>query len=397
MFVHTAGPNTALIKSSGKKEVTVIIGGRMLAIPVFQRIDRLSLELRTITVHTKSGLTVNGVIVDVTSACQVKIQGWTSPDDASAAPNTKVTAGLMGSGLHMDHSAVRLAAQHFIGKSDKQIEEAIQKTVSGHQRAIIGCLTVEELYRDRAAFCKRVLDLISSDMRNMGLAVVSYTVAEILDTNGYIDALGVTQTETVKREAVEGAAKHQAAAKSRSAEEESASHILVNQQVQLKIQSDKDCAITNAKAQELVQRQIAVQKKAHEISSAEQDKVLFVTQQNARAAETQAELEVIKQQVEKEKLIKEKEINVEADAKLYKARVDADAVRASTAAKAEHIRMIGEAEAEATRLKGLADVEVLRQRNHAWQESYVQRISFFERHTFYILFDSNFCGHSLSC
>ena len=50
-------------------------------------------------------------------------------------------------------------------------------------------------------------------MRNMGLAVVSYTAADITDENGYIDALGVTQTEAVKREAVEGAAKKQSAAK----------------------------------------------------------------------------------------------------------------------------------------------------------------------------------------
>lgn len=359
----------------------------MISIPVVQRVDMLSLALRTITVRTHNGLTVNGVNVNVTSACQVKIQGWSTADDMTSLP--KYDANGTASEHHtvsgppktklkvdVDYPAVRLAAQHFLGKSDEEIEDAIQKTISGHQRAIIGCLTVEELYRDRAAFCRRVLELIAADMRNMGLGVVSYTVAEISDANGYIDALGVTQTETVKREAMEGAALHQAAAKSRAAREDAQAHLDVNAQTQRKITSDKERALTEARAQELIQRQVAVQRKAHDISSAEQDAVLFVTQQKARAAETEAELEVVKQQVEKERLIKQKQVNVEADALLYKAKINADAVRASAAAEAERVRVLGEAEAEAIRLKGLAEVEILRERNRAWQESYVIIISF---------------------
>lgn len=354
----------------------------MISIPVVQRVDMLSLALRTITVRTHNGLTVNGVNVDVTSACQVKIQGWSTADDMTSLPSydgsgsaaqhhTISGPSKTRSKVAVDYPAVRLAAQHFLGRTDEEIEDAIQKTISGHQRAIIGCLTVEELYRDRAAFCRRVLELIAADMRNMGLVVVSYTVAEISDANGYIDALGVTQTETVKREAMEGAALHQAAAKSRAAREDAQAHLDVNSQTQRKITSDKERALTNARAQEAIERQVAVQRKAHDISSAEQDAVLFVTQQKARAAETQAELEVIKQQVEKERLVKQKQVNVEADALLYKAKINADAVRATASAEAERVRVLGEAQAEAIRLKGLAEVEILRERNRAWHESYV--------------------------
>lgn len=374
LFVHTAGPNTALVKSSGRKDVRIVIGGRMFSIPGLQRVDRLSLELRTISVHTTSGLTVNGVSIDMTSACQVKIQGWSTVDDMSVTPSSRAASTSIGSAggrIHMDQASIRLAAQHFLGKSDQEIESAIQKTIAGHQRAIIGSLTVEELYRDREAFSRRVLELIAVDMRNMGLGVVSYTVAEISDGNGYIDALGVTQTETVKREAAEGAALHQSAARSRSAEEDAQAHLKVNQQMERKIESDKQRAITNAKAQQLIQRQLAIQKKAHDISSAEQDAVLLVTKQKAKAAETQAELEVIKQQVEKEKLIKKKHINVEADAQLYKAQVSANSIRAEADAEAYRIRLIGEANAEAIRRQGLAEVEILRERNKAWTESYV--------------------------
>lgn len=374
-FVHTAGPNTALIKSSGRRNMRVVIGGRMFSIPGMDRVDTLSLELRTITVFTKGGLTINGVSVDVTSACQVKIQGWTSEADATGGTKPDSTPrpsfGLSGQNgtVRLDEGAIRLAAQHFLGKSDQEMEDCIQATISGHQRSIIGCLTLEQLYRDRAAFCKRVLELISVDMRNMGLAVVSYTVADITDDNGYIDALGVTQTEAVKREAVEGAARNQSAAKSMQAQQEAAAHIEVNLQIRRKIESDLQLQLQQAKAQEMIQRQTAVQSKAHDISDAEQDAILLVTRQKAAAAETEAQLEVIRQEVEKEKLMKMKAVNVEADAMLYRAKLTADCTSATTAADAQRVRELGKAEAESIRQKGLAEVEVLRFRNRAWQES----------------------------
>lgn len=368
VLVHTAGPNVALVKSSGRKDVRVVIGGRMFAIPILQRVDSLSLALRTIIVQTTHGLTVNGVSVDVTSACQVKIQGWNTRDDATSNENADHRSE---SGLHMDYAAVRLAAQHFLGKADQEIDETIEKTIAGHQRAIIGVLTVEELYRDRKEFRRRVLELIASDMRNMGLIVVSYTVAEISDANGYIEALGVTQTEIVKREAAEGLALNQAQARLNVERQKASAHIEVNRQEELKIRSNKELQIAKAKAEEEVQRRMAVQAKAHSISSAEQDAILFVEQQKAKAAETQAELAVLKQQVEKEKLLKQKVINVEADANLYRAKVNADAMREAAKAEADRVRMLGLAEAEAIKSKGSAEVSILRERNQAWQESYV--------------------------
>lgn len=386
LFVHTAAPNTALVKSSGKKEVQVVIGGRMLALPVLHRVDRLSLALRTIIVSTSNGLTINGVSVHVESACQIKIQGWSSGEEGMAQTSKSHTS----TDLHMDISAVRLAAQHFLGKTDQQIEETISRTVSGHQRAIIGSLTVEELYRDRATFCKRVLDLISADMRNMGLTVVSYTVAEISDANGYIDALGVTQTEKVKREAVEGAAENRAAAKSHSAREEARAHLEVNTQMKRKIESDRERAVSEALAQETILKQRAIEAKAHAISTAEQDAILLVKRQQAKAKETEAELAVMKQQVQRERLIKQKQINVEADALLYQARVQADAQVASAKAEAERIELVGEAEAEAIRAKGMAEAEILRGRIAAWKAAYVVC-------TFAIFENVQFCGGAIFC
>lgn len=345
----------------------------MLAVPIIQRIDSLSLALRTITVHTVRGTTINGVSVDVTSCCQVKIQGWSTSKNKSSEPGRSSTS--VGGDLHMDHSAIRLAAQHFIGKRDGDIEDAIKKTISGHQRAIIGVLTVEELYRDRAAFSKRVLDLCHDDMRNMGLTVVSYTVAEISDENGYIEALGVTQTERVKREAKEGCATHQSRGNSLKAEMEAEAHLKVNKQKEIMIDSDKLRKVTQANAQREVDMHVAVQQKAGLIAEAEQDAILLVERQKAEAAEVRAELEVLAQKIEKAKLTKQREVHVEADAMLYKARVEADGIRAIAMANADRIRDVGEAEAAALRAKGKAEIDVLRDRVNVWNDMYVALFS----------------------
>merc|ERR1712078_932895 len=44
----------------------------------------------------------------------------------------------------------------------------------------------------------------------LGFELSSYTVAEISDQNGYMDALGKTQTSIVAREAAEGTARNEA-------------------------------------------------------------------------------------------------------------------------------------------------------------------------------------------
>jgi|TARA_B110000971_G_scaffold145673_1_gene148753 hypothetical protein len=56
--------------------------------------------------------------------------------------------------------------------------------MEGHQRQVIGTLTVEELYKDRASFSTRVKELVDPDLQNMGFELVSYTVTNIDDDEG---------------------------------------------------------------------------------------------------------------------------------------------------------------------------------------------------------------------
>lgn len=48
------------------------------------------------------------------------------------------------------------ACEQFLGKSDQEIQHIALVTLEGHQRAIMGSMTVEEIYKDRKMFSKKV-------------------------------------------------------------------------------------------------------------------------------------------------------------------------------------------------------------------------------------------------
>ena len=100
---------------------------------------------------------------------------------------------------------------------------------------------MKEIYRDRKKFSEQVFKVASSDLVNMGITVVSYTLKDISDTNvsqnelpaneidmnfslcqGYLMALGMGRTAEVKRDARigEAVAKSDATIKEAIAEEQ---------------------------------------------------------------------------------------------------------------------------------------------------------------------------------
>eukprot|EP00177_Eucheuma_denticulatum_P006358 GFKZ01011591.1.p1 GENE.GFKZ01011591.1~~GFKZ01011591.1.p1 ORF type:complete len:456 (+),score=103.76 GFKZ01011591.1:217-1584(+) len=358
MFIHTCGPHTALIKSSSSanKFTDVVIGGRIFALPILERVDSLDLRLRTIEIKTNQSMTLSGVPVSVLATVQTKIQGWTSNPDN---PDEMV----------MDESSIRLAAQHFLGKKESEINDAIQWTVAGHQRAIVSSLTVEQLYRDRAIFSKRVFELCDNDLRGMGVAIASFTVAEISDESDYIRSLGVTQTERVKREALEGASLHRSKAKAFKAEMDTKAHLKENAEKERRIGSFKQVNLRIAESRKEVQQAKAVQRKASAIKNAEMTKAVMVTQQQAEAKRVEMERVVDAINVDKEKLLKIAQVSVKADAEFYRKKREAEILSINAEVEGWSIRQKGDAEAEVIRARGKAEADILEERVRVWMDN----------------------------
>ena len=53
---------------------------------------------------------------------------------------------------------------------------------------------------------RKVFELGSLDLHNMGIIVISYTLKDVSDPEGYLEAMGMAQTAQVKKDAIIGEA-----------------------------------------------------------------------------------------------------------------------------------------------------------------------------------------------
>lgn len=375
------GPNEVLVISGRKRTVTdpvtgervarnfrIVKGGGTFIIPVLERVDELSLELMTIEVITPKVYTVQGVAVTVDGVAQVKVRG--------------------------SDVAIATAAEQFLSKSTGEIKNVALQTLEGHLRAILGTLTVEEVYRDRDAFAQKVQEVAAGDLANMGLTIISFTIRDIRDEEGYLDSLGKARTAEVKRDAAVGEANAQRDARiqaaralqeAREAEIESETRI-AEADKEYKVQkAGYDAAINREQAEaELaytLQQNIVNQRvmaEAVEIEVVEKQKRIELQEKEIQRREKELEATVRKpaeaKQYEIETLAKarrfqlETEAEGEASAKRQIGTGEADADRALGLAAAEVAKAKGLAEAEIIEAQGRAEAEAKRQKAQAWQQ-----------------------------
>jgi flotillin len=100
-----------------------------------------------------------------------------------------------------DDVSIATAAEQFLSKGSVEISGIATQTLEGHLRAILGTMSVEDIYQNRDAFASKVQEVAAGDMANMGLTIVSFTIRDIKDSQGYLDALGKPRIAQVKRDA----------------------------------------------------------------------------------------------------------------------------------------------------------------------------------------------------
>jgi len=346
----------------------MIKGGGTFVWPILERVDMLSLEIMTIDVKTPEVYTQQGVAVIVDGVAQIKIKG----DDVSIAT----------------------AVEQFLNKSTSEISSVAQQTLEGHLRAILGTLTVEEIYRNRDAFAQRVQDVAATDLANMGLAIISFTIRDVRDTQGYLDALGKKRIAEVKRDATIGEAEAARDATIKSAlfrqEGETAKF-----EAETKIaSSNRDYEIQVANYTKDVNTQKADADLAYELQKNIALKKVRETQVDVEIVEKTKRIELEQKEIERKQKELEATVQRPADAKKYEIERVAEAERfrleniaegqsrsqrLTGFANAEVTQATGAAEASAVQAKGLAEAEVIKQKGlaeaagslekaHAWQE-----------------------------
>ncbi|WCF11087.1 flotillin family protein [Paenibacillus thiaminolyticus] len=376
----TVSPDEAMIVTGtylGSKNVSadetgrkmkIVRGGGAFILPVFQQSQFLSLLSHKLDVMTPEVYTEQGVPVMTDAVAIIKI--GSSVED------------------------IATAAEQFLGKPTEALKSEAQEVLEGHLRAILGSMTVEEVYRNRDRFAQEVQSVAAKDLKKMGLQIVSFTIKDVRDKHGYLDALGKPRIAAVKRDAeiAEAEAVRDSRIQKANAEEQG-----------MKAELLRDTNIAEAaKEKEL---KVASFKKDQDMARAEADQAYYVQEARSKQSvvEEQMRVELVRKEREidleaKEILRREKQYDAEvkkkADAERYavvqsaeadksKKVLEADAmqyrIEAEAKAMAEQKRLAGMAEADAERARGTAEAEVIRLRGLAEAEAKQKLAEAFEK------------------
>ncbi|MCB9468915.1 MAG: flotillin family protein [Candidatus Obscuribacterales bacterium] len=386
------GPNEAMVISGGGKEPTIIVGGGAVVLPMIQQKDILSLEVMPIEVRSNAPMiTRNGVPIFVQGVAQIKVKG--------------------------DTVSIQTASEQFLGKDEAEIRMVAHETLMGHLRAIMGTMTVEELIGNFDSFAQRVADVSVKDLAKMGLTVVSFTIKEISDDVGYLEALGKQHTAEAKRSADIGVANAardtqiaQAAAtrdaqiaQANAAEEGAKAKLMADTRV---AEASKDFQVKQAIYQSEVAEQKAQSDMMYDIRKAKSQQQLISEQQQIKIVEAQKEVELQQVEVQKRQVSLEADITKPAEAEQTrirllaqaeqdkrrilaegdaqaveaKARGDANSTKLRAEADAEAARQMGLAHAEAERAKGLTQATIIAARGQAEAEAMAKKAEAYKQY-----------------
>merc|ERR1719461_408124 len=266
-----------------------------------------------------------------------------------------------------DPQLLEIAAEQFLGKKEDEITETILQTLEGHLRAILGTLTVEEVYKDRDQFASLVREIAKPDVGKMGIEILSFTIKDVYDNVDYLASLGKSQTAAVKRDAEIGVAQANRDAGIREAEcEKSAMDIKYSTDTKIEDNSrlfklqkaNFDKEVNSAKAEALQAAKIQQKIRNEEIQ--------------IQVVERRKQIEIEEQEIKR----KEKEltatVRLPAEAEAYKVQTIAEGKRTQTVeaarAEAERVRLIGASEARAIEAVGRAEAEKMRMKASAYKQ-----------------------------
>merc|ERR1712051_562808 len=238
---------------------------------------------------------------------------------------------------------LQTASEQFLGKKEHEIKSTVLQTLEGHLRAILGTLTVEEVYKDRDQFASLVREVAAPDVGRMGIEVLSFTIKDVYDNVTYLASLGKAQTAAVKRDAEIGVAQANRDAGIREAEcEKAAMDVKYNTDTKIEDNS-RAFKLQKANFDKEVNTAKAEAQLAYELQAAKIQQKIRNEEIQIQVVERRKQIEIEEQEIRR----KEKElmstVKLPAEAEAYKVQTIAEGKRTQTVeaarAEAERVRM----------------------------------------------------------
>ncbi|MBM7571166.1 flotillin family protein [Aquibacillus albus] len=327
--------NKNVHKTDDGSGIKIVRGGGAFILPIFQQAEMISLRSHSLDISTPNVYTENGVPVMADGTAIIKVQSTTE--------------------------GIATAGEQFLGKDNSELRKEAQEVLEGHLRAILGTMTVEEIYKNRERFAQEVQTQAAVDLKKMGLQIVSFTIKDVQDENGYLEALGKPRIAEVKRDAqiAEANAMRDARIQKAQAERESQGAELLSETQIAESTKDKELKVADYKREQDTAK--AEADMAYKLQGAKSEQQVKQEEMQIQLVEKNKQIEIDEKEVLRKQRQYEAEISKKAEAERYAAEQQAEADKVTRVKKAEaeaaQIRLDGEAEAEAIRQKGLAEAE----------------------------------------
>jgi flotillin len=340
------GPNEVLIVSGGRKRTVIEpdgtkkkigyrahIGGGTFVFPLLERAEVLPLDVFTVEVKTPEVLTTQGIPVSAKGVSQVRVK--------------------------TDDHSIRLAAEQFLGRGTEGMREIAEQIIEGHARSAIGTLSVEEIYRKRTDFGDRVEQAAQKDFDRLGLSIVSFSLTDITDSQGYLEALGRPEIARVKHDATVAEAETDKDAAIKAAIARKEGDIAKLQADTEVAEATRDYEAKRAEFQAVVNQKRANADVAYELERQKMSQLVKKEEAEAILIGKRKAVEIEDTEIKRKEKELEATVRKPAEAESYRHEMEAKA-------RAIARKLEGSAEVDVLKAKGIAEAEAMKKKAESW-------------------------------
>lgn len=352
-----AEPNEALIISglgahseastdTEQRGFKIVVGRGTVVIPGFQTVRRFSLALRS------TSLSINAVSNQSITLTVRAVVAFKVADDQHSIGN---------------------AARRFLEQPVEVMDKTIHELFSGHLRAIVGGMSVEDMLHNREALTNGIRTSLADDLEKLGLIVDSLQIQEIDDESGYIRNLGKPQAAAIESKARIAAALHDQEA-TEAEQVSNAAKAAAVRDTQIKeagfLAETERAKAEAAQSGPLMQAQarqevVRAETSAAELDAARQEKILDTQIRKPADAEAYRKVTL----ANADKAVKIAEAQAEAQEAELRGAAQAKVTEINGDAQAKATQATGDAEASVIKAKGLADAAGIKARAEALAEN----------------------------
>ncbi|MEO0757193.1 MAG: SPFH domain-containing protein [Cyanobacteria bacterium J06648_16] len=176
-------PNEILIISGRKYKnkqgqqvgYRVRFGGRVLVIPILERVERMDMTTMPIPVEVTNAYAKGGTPINIQAIANVKVSN--------------------------NPAVVGNAIERFLGRNQSEIRRVVRETLEGNLRGVVALLTPEQVNEDRLNFAERIAADVAKDLNKLGLQLDTLKIQSVTDDMDYLSSIGRRQIAQIVRDA----------------------------------------------------------------------------------------------------------------------------------------------------------------------------------------------------